>query len=378
MKIVVIGKVVLNAKNMLIQVTEMKLEDFGYNDNIEKVRVENALKDFEIGRVASEHKERYIVKTEKGEIEAEITGNLRFSAKSRKDFPAVGDWVALTIYDSDFSIIHKVLPRFSIISRQAVGQFGEVQIIATNIDYALLVQSVDRDFNINRLERYLTICHSSKVNPIILLTKTDLINEKSKADIIESLNKRIKDIPVIAISNETRDGYEALKTFIEKGKTFCLLGSSGVGKSTLLNNLSGRHIMRTDAISQTTNKGRHVTSHRELIVLENGGILIDNPGMREVGIIDTSNGLETTFDMIISLSQNCKFKDCTHRNETGCCVLDAVEKGEIDKSSYENYLKMEKEKIYFESSVVERRKKEKDFGKIVKNYKKDMNKNSTK
>jgi ribosome biogenesis GTPase len=378
MKIVVIGKVVLNAKNMLIQVTEMKLEDFGYNDNIEKVRVENALKDFEIGRVASEHKERYIVKTEKGEIEAEITGNLRFSAKSRKDFPAVGDWVALTIYDSDFSIIHKVLPRFSIISRQAVGQFGEVQIIATNIDYALLVQSVDRDFNINRLERYLTICHSSKANPIIVLTKTDLINEKSKADIIESLNKRIKDIPVIAISNETRDGYEALKTFIEKGKTFCLLGSSGVGKSTLLNNLSGRHIMRTDAISQTTNKGRHVTSHRELIVLENGGILIDNPGMREVGIIDTSNGLETTFDMIISLSQNCKFKDCTHRNETGCCVLDAVEKGEIDKSSYENYLKMEKEKIYFESSVVERRKKEKDFGKIVKNYKKDMNKNSTK
>jgi ribosome biogenesis GTPase len=378
MKIVVIGKVVLNAKNMLIQVTEMKLEDFGYNDNIEKVRVENDLKDFEIGRVASEHKERYVVKTEKGDIEAEITGNLRFSAKSRKDFPAVGDWVALTIYDSDFSIIHKVLPRFSIISRQAVGQFGEVQIIATNIDYALLVQSVDRDFNINRLERYLTICHSSKANPIIVLTKTDLINEKSKADIIESLNKRIKDIPVIAISNETRDGYEALKTFIEKGKTFCLLGSSGVGKSTLLNNLSGRHIMRTDAISQTTNKGRHVTSHRELIVLENGGILIDNPGMREVGIIDTSNGLETTFDMIISLSQNCKFKDCTHRNETGCCVLDAVEKGEIDKSSYENYLKMEKEKIYFESSVVERRKKEKDFGKIVKNYKKDMNKNSTK
>ena len=196
----------------------MKLEDFGYNDNLEKLRIENNLKDFEIGRVVSEHKERYIVKTEKGEFEAEITGNLRFSAKSREDFPAVGDWVALTIYDSDFSIIHKILPRFSIISRQAVGQFGEIQIIATNIDYAFLVQAVDRDFNINRLERYLTICYSSKVSPIIVLTKTDLINEQKIVEIIDSINQRIKNIPVIAISNETQDGYEELKKIIEKGK----------------------------------------------------------------------------------------------------------------------------------------------------------------
>jgi ribosome biogenesis GTPase len=353
----------------------MKLEDLGYNDKLENLRIENNLKDFEIGRVISEHKERYIVKTEKGEFESEITGNLRFSAKSREDFPAVGDWVALTTYDSDFSIIHKILPRFSIISRQAVGQFGEIQIIATNIDYALLVQSVDRDFNINRLERYLTICYSSKVNPIIVLTKTDLINEQVKAEIIESINQRIKNISVFSISNKTQDGYETLKLTIEKGKTFCMLGSSGVGKSTLLNNLSGRTIMRTDAISQSTSKGRHITSHRELIVLENGGILIDNPGMREVGIVDTAYGLESTFDMIFSLSQNCKFKDCTHTNEVGCSVLEAVEKGEIDGSSYENYLKMEKEKSHFESSVVERRKKDKDFGKMVKNYKKDISKN---
>ena len=353
----------------------MKLKDFGYNDKLEKLRIDNNLIDFEIGRVVSEHKERYIVKTEKGEFEAEITGNLLFSAKSREDFPAVGDWVALTTFDSDFSIIHNILPRFSIISRQAVGQFGEIQIIATNIDYALLVQSVDRDFNINRLERYLTICYSSKVSPIIVLTKTDLINEQAKNEIIENINQRIKNISVFAISNETQDGYEALKLIIEKGKTFCMLGSSGVGKSTLLNNLSGRNIMRTDAISQSTSKGRHVTSHRELIVLENGGILVDNPGMREVGIVDTAYGLETTFDIIFSLSQNCKFKDCTHTNEIGCTVLEAVEKGVIDKSSYENYLKMEREKTHFKSSVVERRKNDKDFGKMVKNYKKDMNKN---
>ena len=353
----------------------MKLDDLGYNDKIEKSRIENNLEDFDIGRVISEHKERYIVKTEKGEFEAEITGNLRFSAKGREDFPAVGDWVALTIYDSGFSIIHGILPRFSIISRQAVSQFGEVQIIATNIDYAFLIQAVDRDFNINRLERYLTICYSSDVSPIIVLSKTDLIDEQRMNEILDDIKLRIKNVPVIALSNETRNGYEAIKKTIEKGKTYCMLGSSGVGKSTLLNNLSGRTIMRTDTISQSTNKGRHVTSHRELIILENGGILVDNPGMREVGIADTTSGLEITFDKIVSLSQNCKFKDCTHTRETGCSILEAVEKGDIDKNSYENYLKLEREKAHFELTVVEKRKKDKELGKIIKNYKKDMNKN---
>jgi len=353
----------------------MKLENLGYNDKLEKFRIENNLNDFEIGRVVLEHKERYIVKTEKGEYESEITGNLRFSAKGREDFPAVGDWVALKTYDPDFSIIHKVLPRFSIISRQAVGQFGEIQIIATNIDYALLVQAVDRDFNINRLERYLTICYSSKVIPIIVLTKTDLINEHIKAEIIESINHRIKNTTIIAISNETHDGYEVLKQIIQKGKTYCMLGSSGVGKSTLLNNLSEKKIMKTGTISQSNSKGRHITSHRELIVLENGGILVDNPGMREVGIVDNTDGLENTFDVIHNISRNCKFKDCTHTNEIGCSVLEAVENGEIDKRSLDNFLKMEKEKNHFESTIVERRKKDKDFGKMLKNYKKDPNKN---
>ncbi len=353
----------------------MKLEDFGFSDKLRKLRVENKLSDFEIGRVIAEHKERYIVKTENGEYEAEITGNLRFSAKSRIDFPAVGDWVALTTYDMEFSVIHKILPRLSIITRQAVGQFGEIQIIATNIDYAFLIQAVDRDFNINRLERYLTICYSSKVKPIIILTKTDLINEQKITEIINSIKQRIKDILVFAISNETRDGYEALKMAIEKGKTYCMLGSSGVGKSTLLNNLSGKTLMRTDSVSLSTNKGKHITSHRELIVLESGGILIDNPGMREVGIADTSGGFETTFDTIIRLSLNCKFKDCTHTKEIGCSVIEAVEKGEIDKKSYENYLKIEREKAHFESSIEERRKKEKEFGKVMKNYKKDLKKN---
>jgi ribosome biogenesis GTPase / thiamine phosphate phosphatase len=346
----------------------MRLEDLGYNSELEKFRSDHNLTAFETGRVIAEHKERYIITTTKGEFEAEITGNMRFTAKSREDFPAVGDWVALTTYESGIAIIHRILPRSSVIRRQAVGQFGEIQIIATNIDCALIVQAVDRDFNINRLERYLTVCNSSKVASVIVLTKIDLISEPGISETIQNVKARIKNVPVIAISNETQDGYEAIKSTIEKGKTYCMLGSSGVGKSTLLNNLSGRTLMRTDTLSQSTNKGKHVTSHRELITLENGGLLIDNPGMREVGIVDTTSGLETTFDMIVSLSQNCRFKDCSHTNEAGCSVLEALEKGGLDEASYENFLKMGREKAHFESSVAEKRKKEKIFGKIIKDY----------
>lgn len=350
----------------------MTLEDLGYNTLLDKFRIDHHLIDFEIGRVISEHKERYVVKTAEGEFHAEITGNMRFTARNREDFPAVGDWVALTIYDHDLAIIHSILPRFSIIKRQAVGQFGEVQIIAANIDFAFLVQAADRDFNINRLERYLTICYTSKVKPVIILTKTDLIDDLRINEILSSITQRINNVPVFPISNETKNGFEAIYTFIEQGKTYCMLGSSGVGKSTLLNNLSGKSVMKTDIISESTNKGKHITSHRELVVLTNGGILIDNPGMREVGIADTAGGLETTFDMILSLSENCRFKDCTHTIELGCSVLDAIEKGELDKDSYQNYLKLEKEKKHFEMTTAEKRKKDKLFGKMMKNYKKDF------
>jgi len=352
----------------------MNLEELGYNKKNEKYLKDNNLSGFETGRVIAEHKERYIVKTVKGDFNAEITGNLRFTAKSREDFPAVGDWVAVTTYEPDLAIIHKILPRSSLIKRQAVGQFGEIQVIAANIDYAFLVQAVDRDFNINRLERYLTICNSSRVRPVIVLSKTDLIEENRLTEISGQIKARIKNVPVIAISNETQDGYGALKEIMEKGKTYCMLGSSGVGKSTLLNNLSGRTIMRTDSLSQSTNKGKHVTSHRELFILENGGILVDNPGMREVGIADSEGGLETTFDMIVSLSKLCRFKDCSHTTESGCNVIEAVEKGELNRNSYENYLRMERENEFFESTVAERRRKEKIFGKILKNYKKDIKK----
>lgn len=353
----------------------MTLEDFGYNPDLEDFRKKQNLVSFDLGRVISEHKERYVVKTIEDEYDAEIIGNLRFSADNRTDFPAVGDWVAISKYDENKALIYSVFPRKTIIEREAVGKQGEKQIIATNIDFAFIVQAVDRDFSINRIERYLTICNTSNVKPIIILNKIDLITDSELRELIGKVHERVKHVPVIAISNENQKGFDAINKLIFKGKTYCLLGSSGVGKSTLLNNLSGTQLMKTNTISASTSKGRHITSHRELVVLENGGIFIDNPGMREVGIADSTCGLEITFETIVKISTNCKFKDCTHTTENECAVLAAVDRGEIDESSYENYLKMEREKEHFESTVAERRKKDKDFGKMLKNYKKGKKSN---
>ncbi|TDS13573.1 ribosome biogenesis GTPase [Maribacter caenipelagi] len=352
----------------------MTLEDLGYNKDLESYRRSQNLESFGVGRVISEHKERYVVKTTEDEYDAEIIGNLRFSAQKRSDFPAVGDWVAISEYDEEKVLIHSVFPRKTIIERHAVGKQGEKQIIATNVDFAFIVQSVDRDFNINRIERYLIICNTANVKPIIVLNKIDLINEIELKKLISKVQDRVKQVPLIEISNETKKGIEKLKKLMQKGKTYCLLGSSGVGKSTLLNNLSGSQLMKTNTISTSTNKGRHVTSHRELLVLQNG-ILIDNPGMREVGIADSTSGLEKTFKSIIELSKNCKFKDCTHTTEIDCAILEAVSKGEIDMDSYENYLKMKKEKEHFELTVAEKRKKDKDFGKMIKHFKKTRKSN---
>lgn len=348
----------------------MTLEDLGYTAELENYRKDQNLDTFGIGRVISEHRERYLVKTTEKECDGEIIGNLRYTASNRSDFPAVGDWVAISEYDVDKVLIHAVLPRKTLLERQAVGKQGERQLIAANIDYAFIVQAVDRDFKINRIERYLTLCHTAKVKPLVVITKTDLINAAELAALIQKTKERLKDIPVFAISNEDQTGIEGLKGIIEKSKTYCLLGSSGVGKSTLLNNLLGKQVMNTGDISEHSHRGRHVTSHRELHILENGGILIDNPGMREVGITSAADGLQITFDEITALSKQCKFKNCTHISETGCAVLAAVESGTIDEASYENYLKMQREKDHFERSVAEKRKKDRDFGKMIRNFQK--------
>jgi ribosome biogenesis GTPase len=348
--------------------------DLGYNQNLEQYRIDQKLDSFEVGRVISEHRERYMVKTALNEFDSELIGNLRFTAESRYEFPAVGDWVAISEYDEGKALIHAIFPRKSILERKLVGKSGQVQIIATNIDFGLIVQAVDRDFNLNRLERYLTICHAASVEPVIVLSKVDLIPEDQLGALKNQISHRIPNVRVLAVSMQT-SGYKELEEFIVKGATYCLLGSSGVGKSTLVNNLSGKLQMKTGEISSSVNKGKHVTSHRELFVLDGGGILIDNPGMREVGIADTSSGLETTFETILDYAQECRFKDCSHTNENGCAILAALEKGDLEEALYLNFQRMEKEKMHFESDALERRKKDKEFGKMIKNVKKQRKNN---
>ncbi|PHN01094.1 ribosome small subunit-dependent GTPase A [Flavilitoribacter nigricans] len=353
----------------------MTLEDLGYNDRLKAYYRERQLDGYSIGRIVSEHKERYTVKTTDGEFQSELIGNLRFTAESRYDFPAVGDWVAISEYDEDKALIHAIFPRSSIIERQAAGRSAQVQIIATNIDYGLIVQAVDRDFNPNRLERYLTICHASGVEPIVVLTKIDLIEETALAELLTGLSRRINDIPVIPVSNTEGTGLAELAPYIQAGKTYCLLGSSGVGKSTLLNRLAGTDLMKTGDISDAVSKGKHTTTHRELILLERGGILIDNPGMREVGITDAAGGLEMTFDQIMELADACRFKNCTHQHEQGCAVLEALETGELEEAAYENFQKMQRERARFEASKAEQRRKDKSLGKLYKRIQEERRRN---
>jgi ribosome biogenesis GTPase len=352
----------------------MNLFDLGFNNDLTTYLRDNQLTNYSIGRVTQEHRERYVVSDGENEYAAEITGNLRFSANSRTDFPAVGDWVAMTIYDSDQAIIHKLLPRKSVLERQAVGKFGETQIISTNIDVAFIIQAINNNFSINRLERYLTICYSANIEPVLVISKIDLSTDIEIRIAISDLEKRDKKVKYILLSNTTLKGLDQILDFIQNGKTYCVIGSSGVGKSTLINNLLKKNVLKTGQISLSTNKGRHTTDHRELFVLENGGIIIDTPGMKEIGMTDNTEGIITTFQKIFDISFKCKFPDCKHINETGCAVIEALNNGTIDKNSYDNYQKIHKEQERFQNTLAEKRKKDKAFGKMIKNYYKD-NKN---
>lgn len=352
----------------------MNIRDLGFSDSLERYMKENGLSEFTPCRVTQEHRERYIVTTGDEEHEAEITGNLRFTASSRADFPAVGDWVAVRIYEPGMAIIHSVLPRKSVLERQSVSKPGETQIISANVDVAFIVQSIDNNFNINRLERYMTICNSSGIEPVLVISKIDLVTRKEIDEAINSLKVRHPAISYVLLDNFSGIGVDQVISFMKKGFTYCVAGSSGTGKSTLINNLLKGNVLRTRPVSSSTNKGKHTTEHRELFVLENGAVIIDTPGMRELGITASPEGVSNTFSEIHNLALQCRFPDCTHTNERGCAIIQALENGQIEKSSLENYRRLLREQEHFSETIAERRKKDKEFGKMAKRILEDKKK----
>jgi ribosome biogenesis GTPase len=347
----------------------MNLTELGLNTKISDSII-NDNDGFETGRIIREHKERYTLQSPTKTILAEITGNMRYSATDNMDFPAVGDWVKYMPTDEKNGIIFEIYPRYSVLKRKAVGSFGDVQLIATNIDYAFIVQSVGQDFNINRFERYISLCNSGKIKPIILLTKTDLVSTDETNQYISRIKERIDDIDIHTFSIKSVKNIELINSILLPYKTYCFIGSSGVGKSTLINSLKDDAYLKTQEISEKTNKGKHTTTHRELIILPNKSIVIDTPGMREIGMAEDSEGIDKTYNKITELANNCKFNDCTHENEKGCAVLEAISQGIINEQALLNYKKLKREQAHFSSTIKEKRDKDKSLGKL---YKKIMN-----
>jgi len=344
---------------------KMKLEDLGYGaffeSNLEKLDLDNYL----VARVIAEYKEAYRVRSVAGEYLAKITGKQMFNALLREDYPAVGDWVAITGLNKEQAVIHKILPRKTILKRKYSNK-QESQIIATNIDVAFVIESVDRDYNLNRFERYFVLAKDGNIKPAIVLNKIDLISDAELSVKIDQIKDRFNDVDIISTSAIAERGLDELMRYITKGKTYCFLGSSGVGKSSLINRLLGRNVIKIREISHRTERGKHTTSNREIYFLENGGIVIDNPGMREVGMVDSSIGIGNVFGEITALSEDCKYVNCTHTHEPGCAVVDAVKSKELDESKYLNYIKLKKETEYYSMTEFEKRRKDRQFGKFVK------------
>ena len=350
-----------------------ELERLGYNDFFEPKRESLDLTQCSIARVIAEHKGTYRAKNTNGEYLAKITGKHVFNAKRREDFPAVGDWVVITMSDEETAIINEIFKRKTILSKKHNNRKG-AQIIATNIDVAFIVESVGRDFNLNRFERYLVLINEGNIKPAIILNKVDLISSGELDMEIEQIKERFNDIDIILTSTITEQGLDELFEYIKEGKTYCFLGSSGVGKSSLINKLLGKSKIKTSEISSATGKGKHTTTSREMYFLENGGIVIDNPGTREVGIAEVTNSIENVFDEIHTLSKDCKYADCTHTHESGCAVLRALDNKSLDKDKYLNYIRLKKEAEHYEMDDVEKRGKDRKFGKFIKRSLKELKK----
>jgi len=343
------------------------LEKIGLNKWVQESVVSENLEQFDLARVVAIHKDSYIITDGEVDIQAELVGKLIFSASSPTDYPATGDWVLVNFYDGDtFAIIHKVLPRKSLLKRKTPGKKIDFQLIAANVDVAFIVQSLNENFNIRRLERYLVMVNESNIQPIVLLSKSDLLSSEDIKGRISEIQNTMPHLQIVPFSNENESGLTQIKEIMQQGLTYCLLGSSGVGKTTLINNLIGQSTFKTKTVSKKESKGRHATTHRQLIKLDSGAMVVDTPGMRELGNFSVDTGIEGTFSEITALSAKCHFNDCTHVNEKGCAVLEAVEKGLLSADRYQNYIKMTKESAYNEMSYLEKRRKDKQFGKLIK------------
>ncbi len=363
----------------------MDLFKLGWNEIFQE-EFDNIKKDGYIrARVIREEKGRYILMHEGGECSGTISGKLRHNANSICDFPAVGDWVAVKLINQEKEgVIYSVLNRKSSFTRKApvsggrkvkdvmgrkitLGGSTEEQVVAANIDYIFIVVALDNNFNLRRLERFLLIAYNSRATPVIILNKIDLCDEvEEKILQVEEISLGVN---IHSISAVNKVGVDKLRQYLSNNKTIGLFGSSGVGKSTLINALLECNQLETGEVRESDNKGRHTTTWRELVIIPSGGVIIDTPGMRELQIWSSENELDEMFEDIIALESMCKFKDCSHKKEPGCAITSALKYGTLDKKRYENYLLMRMEVGYLNNRVNERKaytEREKFIEKIMR------------
>ncbi|MCB1023122.1 MAG: ribosome small subunit-dependent GTPase A [Acidobacteria bacterium] len=354
----------------------MSISDLGFDDWFENQINDSESGNFELARVTAVHKDSCVITNGNWQTRAEVTGKLLFSAESSLDLPTVGDWVFVQYFGEDSSaIIHEILPRRSILKRKTAGRKVEFQAIASNIDIAFVVQSLDSDLSIRRLERYLVMIREGNIEPVILLSKKDLLSDPEVIEKLEEIRNAFPELEVIAFSNDQNDGIDRIREFLAVGKTLCLVGSSGVGKTTLLNKLIGEELFATKEVREKDSKGKHTTTNRQLIILKNGGMIIDTPGMRELGNIGVESGIDSVFDEITDLESCCKYNDCSHSNENGCAILEALDEGVISEERFSSYKKMKAESAHNEMSYQEKKMRSKKLGKLYKSIQSGNRKN---
>ncbi len=324
-------------------------------------------KEYMVGRILSQERGLYRLISEKGEQFAEVSGKFRYNAKSTSDFPAVGDFVLIDYNDMQgHIIIHDILPRKSVFIRKAAGTAHTEQVVAANIDTVFICMSLNNDFNIRRLERYISVAWDSGAVPVIVLTKSDLCPDLEQY--ISSVKEIAVGIDIVVTSGIEKNGYCKLLSYIKDGKTVALIGSSGVGKSTLINRLLGEERLETNGL-RNDDKGKHTTTRRELFLLKQGGMVIDTPGMRELGLWNIDEGLDKSFADIEALAAMCRFHNCSHTSEPCCAIKEAISKGEISEERWLSYQKLKAENRYAENSneyLVEKKQKFKNIAKINK------------